>query len=613
MNSKNINITRRQDIESILEEILEPLNIEIKKEGPGLKFDTGGTHYSESTRQLEALFRPLWGMVPLLAGGTQYKALPKFIKKIKAGIDPKNPNYFGKTHDFDQRLVEMAVIGLALCICGEKWLKFFNDKEQQQLHEWLDQINTCEVPRNNWLFFRVLVNHGFKKNGMAYNEKKLREDLDTIHTFYRSEGWYVDGYPNQIDYYVAFAIHYYSLVYAKTAEPGDKDAAIFIERSKEFAKSFACFFDGNGAAVPFGRSMTYRFAQVSFFSAAIFAEVEVLPYSEMKWLVVNHLKHWMKQSIFSNDGLLTVGYYYRNQVFAEGYNAFGSPYWALKVFLLLALPEDHPFWSIPEIEPSLPKKKLIQSARFLVTRDERNKQVQLFTVGLHCEPHTHCDAKYEKFVYSSVFGFSVSKGQLSLRQGAFDNTLAISLQPDMYYKMRYEKSRYQLTDQYLVTEWSPYVGVKIRSIIVPFSPFHFRIHVVKTDKTIYLADGSFALGFDVDGYYMEDKMFTEQNHIEVNNGEHKVGVYDYDSKSSLEFVFGEPNTNIMKDQTYIPTAKNTVEPGTALLIHGFYGTYLDDPIINPRCQVEEDEIKLSVGNEIVLVPRKLLDIDTYQL
>jgi hypothetical protein len=83
-------------------------------------------------------------------------------------------------------------------------------------------------------------------------------------------------------------------VYAKTAAEDDPHARIFVQRSKEFAQSFACFFDGNGAAVPFGRSMTYRFAQAAFFSAAIFAEIEVLPYPEMKWLVMEHLKHWMK-------------------------------------------------------------------------------------------------------------------------------------------------------------------------------------------------------------------------------------------------------------------------------------------------------------------------------
>ena len=606
-NVKTKKVTTRKELVGILEELLDPLMVHFDREGPGLKFDTGGTHYSEKTRQMEALFRPLWGIVPLLAGGTEYKGYERYIARLKEGINPEHPHYFGETHHYDQRLVEMAVIGLALCICGEKWLSSFNEKEQNQLHAWLNQINHREIPKNNWIFFRILVNHGFRLNGFIYNEDMLKNDLEMVHSFYQSEGWYVDGYPDQIDYYVPFALHFYGLVYAKTADEDDQHARIFVERSKEFAQSFACFFDGNGAAVPFGRSMTYRFAQVAFFSAAIFAEIEVLPYSEMKWLVVEHLKHWMKQSIISHDGLLTVGYYYRNQVFTEGYNAFGSPYWALKTFLLLGLPEEHPFWSIPEKAPELPNKRLIAPARFLVTRDQKNTQVQLYTAGLHCEPHTHCDAKYEKFVYSSVFGFSVSKGQLNLRQGAFDNTLAVSLEPDRYYKMRYEKSPYQITEDYLLTNWNPYEGVKIRSMIVPFTPFHFRIHMIETDKTIYLADGSFALGFEVDGALIQK--ITNSNQIKVMSDEHQVGVIDFSHDSELEYVYGEPNSNIMKDQTYIPTAKDKVDKGKHLLIHGFYGTFVDDTIPEANCTIEEIEIILSVGQDVVSIAKSLLDLD----
>ena len=43
--------------------------------------------------------------------------------------------------------------------------------------------------------------------------------------------------------------------------------------------------------------------------------------------------------------MLTIGYGYPQQYMAEQYNAPGSPYWGLKVFLLLALPDDHPFWT----------------------------------------------------------------------------------------------------------------------------------------------------------------------------------------------------------------------------------------------------------------------------
>ncbi|RTK75359.1 DUF2264 domain-containing protein, partial [Enterococcus faecalis] len=89
---------------------------------------------------------------------------------------------------------------------------------------------------------------------------------------------------------------------------------------------------------------TYRFAQGAFFAALIFAEVEALPWGQIKTLLAKHLHCWMQQAIFTYDGRLSIGYHYENLVMAEGYNAPGSPYWAFKTFLLLAVDQDHPFW-----------------------------------------------------------------------------------------------------------------------------------------------------------------------------------------------------------------------------------------------------------------------------
>ena len=43
--------------------------------------------------------------------------------------------------------------------------------------------------------------------------------------------------------------------------------------------------------------------------------------------------------MFDRDGILTIGYCYPQMYMAERYNAPGSPYWGMKSFLLLALPD----------------------------------------------------------------------------------------------------------------------------------------------------------------------------------------------------------------------------------------------------------------------------------
>ncbi len=93
-----------------------------------------------------------------------------------------------------------------------------------------------------------------------------------------------------------------------------------------------------------------------FFSALIFAEVEAIPWGQIKTLLSNHMKQWMTHDIFTYDGRLSIGYHYENLVMAEGYNAPGSPYWALKVFLLLATKKNIRIGK-PNLNQSIPKRK----------------------------------------------------------------------------------------------------------------------------------------------------------------------------------------------------------------------------------------------------------------
>lgn len=62
----------------------------------------------------------------------------------------------------------------------------------------------------------------------------------------------------------------------------------------------------------------------------------------MKGLIVRNFNWWLGQKMFDRDGILTIGYCYPQMYMAERYNAPGSPYWGMKSFLLLALPDDHP-------------------------------------------------------------------------------------------------------------------------------------------------------------------------------------------------------------------------------------------------------------------------------
>ena len=130
------------------------------------------------------------------------------------------------------------------------------------------------------------------------------------------------------DYYISFAFHYYSLIYCRFMKTEDPKRCINYEnRARLFAKDFISWFAEDGSSLAYGRSLTYRFAQVSFFSMCVACELEVVPYAVMKGLIARHLDFWMKYPIFDTSGLLTIGYGYSNLLMSEQYNAPGSPYW----------------------------------------------------------------------------------------------------------------------------------------------------------------------------------------------------------------------------------------------------------------------------------------------
>ena len=83
-----------------------------------------------------------------------------------------------------------------------------------------------------------------------------------------------------------------------------------------------------GPGIPYGRSMIYRFAIISTFSAFALADVEPpapLTWGHLKGIVLRHLRSWSgNREIFRSDGTLNIGYYYDQINMTENYNAPGK-------------------------------------------------------------------------------------------------------------------------------------------------------------------------------------------------------------------------------------------------------------------------------------------------
>ncbi|MGL4697895.1 DUF2264 domain-containing protein [Enterococcus larvae] len=594
-------INTREEFSTAFQKVVQPAINILTPEHPGLlDVASSGTIYSKKTREAEGFLRLLWGYGPFYKEEPVDDTFDKLLKGICAGVDPTAPDYWGKIGHVDQLMVEMAPLAVFLVMNKEKIESRLSTVQHQQLVDWMNQINDFDTAQNNWLFFRVLVNVCLHKNYEMDTLEQIEKDFAKIETFYLGNGWYYDGVNVQIDYYISFAIHYYSLIYAVLFEEEDpRRSSLLKERASEFAQTFQYWFDDEGRGIPFGRSLTYRFAQSSFWSAMLFAKVEGFDQKKSKMMLSKNLAFWLSQDIFSKEGLLRVGYCYDDLVMSEEYNGPGSPYWALKAFLILALPENDPVWSLEPFNTqgaATADPTLIEEARMLVRKSSDGKEVQAFPVGQFVELHTHGEAKYGKFVYSTLFGFNVSKGLVGYEKGGFDNVLAVSEQDD-FYRVRTVFESYRTTEAYVAVSWKPWEDVTIQSCIIPFGQWHFRIHKINSHRALTIRDGGFSVPYD--GPETVQIKQTDTNCF-LDSVIGVSGAVDLTEQGSSHISARLANVNVLYNNVMFPYLNQNISVGETIVCHAFLGDgqHLTDAVTElPKIDFAGNKACLSVGTE----------------
>lgn len=558
----------KKDFQDLLLSIVNPLKPYYSEGKAELDLGNTATSYDQKAIKMEAFSRPLWGLVPLWAGGGIDKEFEEIYRLgLANGTDPNHKEYWGGFRKFDQKFVEMAAISYGLILTPEKLWDPLSEEEKNNLAKWLYGINENQLPICNWILFAVLVNVALKKLGMPYDKEKLEYYLTGVEDFYLGDGWYQDGDSGQKDYYVSFAIHFYCLFYAKVMEKEDATRAkLYKERAEIFGKSFLYWFDEEGAALPFGRSLTYRFSQVSFWCACMIADVYPFPIEVLKGLIVRHLKYWMSKPIFDRDHILTIGYGYPNLIMGERYNGPGSPYWSLKTFAILMLPEEHPFWSAKEA--ALPKRNeqvLLKYADMLI-RDYKG-HTTAFTPGKYSPSgHGQTQAKYGKFAYDTRFGFSIAKSSFELHEAAPDSMLAFVINGYVY--VRRISETFVVEEDKVIATWSPYQGIQVETTLIPTANGHIRQHVINSEVDCIAYDCGFSIPAEPSNAVVQRKDGNKVRAKSIIGGCEMIGVCK--NKEGIEEGIGEmieadPNTNLLYAKTLIPTIKYHIKKGDSQL------------------------------------------------
>ncbi|KAF2747669.1 hypothetical protein M011DRAFT_402164 [Sporormia fimetaria CBS 119925] len=580
----------RDDVVAAVASLLDPLAGGSSPQHALTKVGTSGTRFDETAAQVEGFARPLWGLAPLLAGGSKYEGSERCVQGLVAGTDPESEEFWGYMEDQDQRMVEACPIGYTLAIANKDFWEPLEDKQRKNIEAWLGSMNDKDMPNTNWLWFRIFANLGLAKNGAKWSQECVNADIKQLDTFYRGEGWSNDGPEGyrQMDYYSgSFAIQYLQLLYAKLAADTDPEQAEeYKERGRMFAQDFVHYFAPDGRAITFGRSLTYRWAMVGFWAAIAFADVELsapLSWGVVRGIWLRNLRWWTTQKdIFQPNGMLSIGYSYTNYYLAENYNSPGSPYWCMLSFAPLALPESHPFWSSPEEPHPYADQRVIRAIphpRHITIHS--GGHTFLLSSGQSCHyPLKATQAKYGKFAYSSAFAYSVSTGSYTLEQFVPESSLALSDDGGEMWKMRRAlngDSEIENRDgvPVLVSSMKPWDDVDVLTYLIPPAEdtpnWHLRIHRVRTGRDLQTAEGAFA----VYGCKEADGRTLEGLNEEISEG----GIADHDSafvacrsgavgiaelnlgKREGSVLLADANSNLVEARSVVPVVQADLKKG----------------------------------------------------
>lgn len=607
----------RADVEAALKTLAMPVERYRSVGGARIRLDSTAAHFDQASADLEGYSRLLWGLAPAQAGGADWIDWDPIARGLANGCDPDHPEYWGDCFDRSQRLVELAAIGLALRLVPEHIWEPLTQAERVRVADYLLKGHRCEFGENNWMFFRLVLSMGLRHVGVEVDRELDRKYAERLDALYLGDGWYQDGPVRRADHYIPFAFHYYGLILA-VLEGGDWTDC-YRERARLIAKDISDWFADDGAALCFGRSMTYRFAIAGFFGTMGVAGEDVIPYGQQKGHYLRHLRWWAKLPFAARDGILPVGYGYPNLIMSEPYNSAQSPYWALKAFLPLMLPESHPFWASDEEACPLRDKPTPQKHIGFVLAHPGGD-----AVALSCGQEAALDAsflrfgveKYAKFAYSAHYGFSVENDPWRFDHAVLDNMIGFS-EDGVHFRVREGNEIALIADDVLFARWRPYADVTVNTWLYWDGDYHVRIHRIDTPRPMTMIESGFAIarGEDVKTDVTAGKAVTTTQYD-------TSAVFDLGSSIDRDgrCHLAAPNTNLISPKTIVPQLTGKIPAGTSTLaiavLAGRAATMAPSLASVPTARkVSELEFLLAQGGEAISLMREvpsLADISANQ-
>ncbi|MCU1568571.1 MAG: hypothetical protein JWQ56_3508 [Pseudarthrobacter sp.] len=274
-----------------------------------------------------------------------------YARGLDAGTNPANPDRWPTPGELGQAKVEAASLAVGLALTREVLWDKLPQRVQEQLIAWFETVIGEEYPPINWVWFQIVVETFLASVGGKYSDEDIDAGLAIHDSLYRGHGWFADGPERAYDHYVGWAFQVYPQLLQLMApeDPRVKARAkLDGDRLADFLDDDVHLVGANGAPLIQGRSLIYRFAAAAPFWVGELSGHSRLSPGLSRRAASGILDHFVKRGSITDDGLLSIGFHGEFPGMKQSYSGAGSPYWAAKGMLGLALPADDPAWTAVE-------------------------------------------------------------------------------------------------------------------------------------------------------------------------------------------------------------------------------------------------------------------------
>ncbi|WP_103352293.1 DUF2264 domain-containing protein [Amycolatopsis sp. CA-128772] len=283
--------------------------------------------------------------------------LEHYARGLAAGTDPASPEAWPRPDELGQSKVEAASIALVLQLTRPWLWDRLDDPVRERVVAWLATVVGQPYPPINWVWFRIVVESFLREAGGPWSAADVEEDLAVHASLRRPGGWLSDGDERAYDHYTGWALHLYPLLWTHLFDvtgslcPGELRHR-WAADLRDYLDDAVRLVGADGSPLMQGRSLVYRFAAAAPFWVGALTGTSRLAPGLTRRVAGGMVRHFAGRGAFEPAGLLSLGWHHAWPALRQAYSGPGSPYWAAKGLLGLALPAHHPVWT--DVEEPLP-------------------------------------------------------------------------------------------------------------------------------------------------------------------------------------------------------------------------------------------------------------------